>query len=236
MPIKKLHISTNDFFPPELSDYRSGMVNAPSTDFTRVWATDRDEMRATSRRFFVDQSIDRFIPFDLLTWPAKGNPHFQYNPDFSPVQTNPELFSAPFVDVNGDSVYNVYEGDYPIIKGDRMAWLIFTDSVKHARSKGNPLLVNISVSVYAYDCEQNSTIDGSLFADVEVINRSQKMFEDTYIGFFSDLDLGCYLDDYIGSLPQENAVYVYNADVRRDLAIRLFRFFLQKFPSNQCLF
>jgi len=209
---KKLHIATNDFFRTEFSDYRPGMFNAPSTDFTRVWATDRKEIRRLREDFLLDQSVDSLVPFDLLTWPAKGNPHFQYNPDFSPVQTNPELFPAPFVDANGDGVYNVYEGDYPVIKGDRMAWLTFTDSVKHARSRGNPLLVDISVSVYAYDCEQNSTIDGSLFADVEAINRSQTLYEDTYMGFFADLDLGCYYDDHIGSLPDANAVYVYNAD------------------------
>jgi hypothetical protein len=32
------------------------------------------------------------------------------------------------------------------------------------------------------------------------------------MGFFTDFDLGCFEDDYIGSLPDANAFYVYNED------------------------
>jgi len=233
---KQLHIAANDYLPPELSDYRSGMFNTLSTDFTRVWATNRDEIRRLREDFLMDQSVDSLIPFDLLTWPAKGNPHFQYNSDFSQIQTDPALFPAPFTDLNGDGVYNVYDGDFPIIKGDQMTWLVFTDSAKHARSSGNPLLIDLFVSVYAYDCGQNSVIDGSLFLDVEVVNRSPMLYEDTYMGIFADLDLGCFRDDHIGSLPDVNAVYVYNADISDGPCDPDFPVFSSKFPVQSISF
>ncbi|MCC6412875.1 MAG: T9SS type A sorting domain-containing protein, partial [Saprospiraceae bacterium] len=146
-----------------------------------------------------------------LTWPGRGNPNFKYNLDFTRVTTDPNLFCAPFVDVNGDGVYNVYDGDYPLIQGDNMVWMVFNDDVAHELSSALPLNMELQVSVYAFDCAESDAIDQSLFASFEFTNRSTNDYLDTYMGFFTDFDLGCLSDDYVGTLPEENTNFAYNA-------------------------
>lgn len=139
-------------------DYRPGIAHGAEGDFQRVWAVSREAINRLRLDFGADQTLDQPVPFDILTWPAKGNPHWRFNLNFTPVQTDPALFPAPFVDVNGDGIYNVYDGDYPKIQGDVMAWWALTDSVPHTFSHTSPLVVDLLASAYAYDCPQSPTV------------------------------------------------------------------------------
>jgi hypothetical protein len=53
---------------------------------------------------------------DMLTWPAHGSGNNSRN-------------LAPFVDYNGDGIYNPNDGDYPKIKGDQTLYFIFNDKL-----------------------------------------------------------------------------------------------------------
>lgn len=209
-----LHISASDFITnPPAADFRSGLAGAEGGDLSGVWAVSRSEIRQMREDFLSDLTLDQPVPNDILIWPARGNPYLRYNADFTPVKTDPALFPAPFVDVNQDGIYNIYDGDYPMIKGDKMAWLAVTDSTAHTRTKGKPLVVDLLISLYTYGCEQNEAVGGAVFADFEFINRSADTYTGTYMGFFADLDIGCNSDDYIGALPGADAVYAYNSDI-----------------------
>lgn len=194
------------------SDYRLGLTNSPVEDFNRLWAITREEIALARRDFGEDGDLDALPLFDLLTWPAKGNPHFRQNLDFTPVSTNLDSLPAPFVDVNADGIYNVFDGDYPKIKGERMLWWAITDQAGHFETNGQPLSVDILLSVFTYDCPQNGDIQQSIFIDYEVINRSGEDYTSTYMGFFADPDLGCSDDDYIGTMSDANTYYIYNQD------------------------
>lgn len=207
-----LHLAADDYSPGGNSDYRSGLALSGARDFHRVWLIAQSDIDHLRFDFGTDQTLDEFIPFDLLTWPAEGNPNLRYNLDFTPVETDLALFPAPFEDANGDGIYNVYDGDYPRIKGDQMAWWVLTDSTAHQRTHGEVLNVDLLISAYAYNCPQNGSVDKSLFVDFEVINHSATDYHNAYMGFFMDPDLGCYDDDNIGSIPDANTFYVYNAD------------------------
>ncbi len=207
-----LHIAAADYAPVNDRDYEPGLTNGKKPDLDQVWKISREEIADLRRDFGMDQILDAPVPFDLLTWPAKGNPHLLFNLDFTPVGTDPSLFPAPFEDANGDGIYNIYNGDYPLIKGDQMAWWMLTDSVEHKRTNGRVIGVDLLISAYTFDCPQNGSVDKSLFVDFEVINRSATNYHDTYMGFFTDFDLGCYHDDYLGTMPDANAFYVYNQD------------------------
>ncbi|MFN0037338.1 MAG: hypothetical protein ACKVUS_19950, partial [Saprospiraceae bacterium] len=207
-----LHISASNFGELFGSDYRVGIASSPMEDFNRLWSVTREEIARIRRDFGEDGVLSAPPPFDFLTWPAKGNPHFRQNLDFTLVTTNPDSLPAPFVDTNGDGKYNVFDGDYPRLKGDRMLWWALTDQTVHEQTNGQALGVDILMSVYAYDCPQSGGIWQSVFADYDVINRSSGGYSDTYLGFHTDPDLGCSDDDYIGSMPEANSVYVYNSD------------------------
>ena len=213
----QLRMATATYAPYVEPDYRSGFRDGRAPDFNRVWLAKRDEINLLRLDFGPDQTLDQQVPFDLLTWPAKGNPHFRYNLDFSPVETDAMLFPAPFTDANGDGIYNVYDGDYPRIRGEQMAWWILTDSTAHESTQGNILGVDLGVSAYVFGCTQNTTVEQSLFVDLEVVNRSQTDYQNTFLGFFTDPDLGCFEDDFFGSLPDNNTFYIYNLDDTDDV-------------------
>ncbi|MBC7778266.1 MAG: hypothetical protein H7246_22730 [Phycisphaerae bacterium] len=207
-----LQVSASTFGGTFDNDYRVGIGSSPASDFNRLWSVTREEISVVRRDFGEDGVLDSPPPFDLLTWPAKGNPHFRQNLDFTCVSTNPDSLPAPFIDINSDGVYNVFEGDYPQIKGDRMLWWAITDYAAHNQSQSQPLGVDILISAFAYDCPQNGSVQQSVFAEYQVINRSGQTYTDTYLGFYSDPDLGCDEDDNLGTIPQTNSYYVYNQD------------------------
>ncbi len=192
------------------SDFQTGPIGSEPKDFHRVWSVTRKDVQRLRLDFEQDQTLDERIPHDILTWPAKGNPHFQLNLDFTAVSTPSELFAAPFVDANGDGAYNVYQGDYPLIKGDQTAWWIMNDLVNHAESQGSPLEIQVAFRVYTQDCPGNGTIAQSLFAEFEAVNFSSRNYTDAYWGLYTNFDLGCFEDDYLGSLPEADACFAYN--------------------------
>jgi hypothetical protein len=206
-----LHIAATTYGNAQ-QDFRAGLASSPARDFNRVWAVSREEIAQIRLDFGEDGDLDTPPPFDLLTWPAKGNPHFRQNLDFSLVTTHPDSLPAPFIDVNGDGIYNVFDGDYPRLLGDRMLWWVRTDQTTHVESFGQPLGVDVLITLYGYDCPQNGAVSNALFVEYQFINRSGEEYHDTYLGFYTDFDLGCSDDDYTGSLPALNSAFVYNQD------------------------
>ncbi len=207
-----LHFAASTYPNDGKSDYRSGLVQSPAADFNRVWSVSRSDIETLQQDWLDDGVIDQDVPYDLLTWPAKGNPDFGNNLDFSVSATDKDLLPAPFVDINGDGKYSVYDGDYPRIRGDQMAWWVLTDDTLHTRTNGVPLLVDIAISAYLYDCATYDPLNNTLFVDFKIINQSNSLYTTMFAGIWSDPDLGCAYDDYIGSLPAEDAFYVYNQD------------------------
>ncbi|HPI09251.1 MAG TPA: PQQ-binding-like beta-propeller repeat protein [Saprospiraceae bacterium] len=206
----ELHLAGENGFGTS-GDYRPGLADSGPQDFAKVWSVTREQINHLRRDYGVNHTLEETVPFDLLTWPGKGNPNFRYNLDYSPVTLDPDLFPAPFVDVNNDGIYNVYDGDYPRIKGDQMAWWVLTDSLMHTESSPvMPLIVDLYFSAYAFDCAQTGLIDRSIFVDLEAVNRSETHYDSTYLGFTTDFDLGCPTYDFLGTLAAANSVYVYN--------------------------
>jgi hypothetical protein len=210
--VNNIHLSASTNGEVFDSDYKLGISSGSQKDFNRLWSIKRDEIAMIRRDFATDSDLDNLVPFDILTWPAKGNPNFRQNLDFTAVSTKPESFPAPFTDVNGDGIYNVYDGDYPNIKGDQMLFWIISDSSAINEPDRLPLGLDILISVFAFNCPLNLNVQQSIFADYQLINRSDQTYSETYFGFFSNPYLGCRDDDYFGSLPGVNSFYVYNQD------------------------
>lgn len=211
----QLHLAAEDFSGPN-ADFRSGLIAGHNGDFNRVWLATETAISSMRRDYLKDQTLNESVPYDLLTWPAKGNRYNEYNIDFTKIKTDRQLQLAPFVDFNQDGMYNVFEGDYPLIKGDKMAWWVMNDDSIHLNSNALPMKFDLAISAYLYDCPQNESVENSIFVDFEFINRSVLLYDSCFLGFFTDFDLGCHLDDYIGSIPATNTFYSYNRDAVDD--------------------
>ena len=165
-----------------------------SMKYHHVWNLTRAEIE----QFIANHTNAGYqIPEDILTWPAHGEEGYASN-------------LAPFVDVNGDGHYNPADGDYPDIKGDQCLYFIFNDARTHTETSGAAIGLEVHAMVYGFDAPDNEPLKNTVFINYKFINRSANDYHNTYLGLFTDWDLGYSRDDFVGCDVQRNSCYVYN--------------------------
>jgi len=169
-----------------------------------------DEAINSHKADFADNGqIDNPIPFDLAGWPAKGNPLFFQTQGFE-LPNNISL--APFWDENGDGIYNPNDGDYPDIKDASTAiWWIFNTIGNINSTNSDVAPMEIQAMAYAYN-STTPAINNTTYYDLKLIHRGVESLENTYVSLWIDGDLGCYEDDYVGCMPENDLVFIYNED------------------------
>jgi len=176
-----------------------------------------------------DNEFDSYtIPDIILNWPAHG-PEGGY-----------DMYLAPFWDYNEDGYYNPYDGDFPYfefpedsitddidciksrnkrqsLRGDQAIWFVFNDAGKeHSNSDSEKIGLEIRAVAYAYST--NTPINDLTFYNYEIINRSTETLYETYVGFWTDADLGYAKDDYVGCDVGRGLGYIYNGDENDETA------------------
>ena len=102
-------------------------------------------------------------------------------------------------------------GEYPDIKGDAAAWWVFSDNgAAHAETNGLPMGVEVHATVYGY--KRNSDIDNVLYYDFDIYNKSPNTYTNSRVAIWDDVELGAYMDDYIGFDSVHRMGITYNAD------------------------
>jgi hypothetical protein len=170
---------------------------------------------------FIDQ-----IPVSIKGWPSKGNPYFTEVHGF-PLPANVKKF-AYFWDSNENTTYDPLDGDYPAIfvrfcesspqYADEMIFWIFNDAGGvHTQSNGQAIRMEVQVQAFAY--ATNDEINNMSFLAYRLANRASQNIDSMYFAMWTDPDLGCSEDDYIGcdnsldaSGKTRNMMYVYNED------------------------
>lgn len=173
-----------------------------------------------------DGRVDGQLPRDLRRWPARGNPYFASEFNFE----LPDQELAPFIDYDGDGLYNPLFGDHPVIEvarcpeadynnpiyADQMIWWVYNDNGNtHTQSQGAPMQMEIQVTAFAYNT--TDAINNMTFYRYKLLNRNNVVLNDTYFSLWSDPDLGCFDDDFIGSDTLTDVGYVYNGDANDDI-------------------
>ena len=137
---------------------------------------------------------------DILTWPGNGN-----------VSIGQAAILAPFFDKNGDGIYNPHDGDYPLIRGDQALFFIFNDDRDiHTETEGKKMRAEIHGMAYAFDCPEDSALNNTIFLYYKIYNRSARTYYNTYLGVFTDLDIGYAADDYIECDVERGSYIGYN--------------------------
>lgn len=203
----------NDYFPGILND--NGQINAATCEqYDRIWSvlgSDIDAFLAAFAAGGGNPLPTSAIPESILKWPGRNNPHFS---DFA-LPANKDL--APFYDGNSDNIYDPTVGDYPVIASgnptyaDQMAWCVFNDAGNtHTQTSGMPLQVEVGLLAYAFAEQANPTINNATFYRYTLRNYNPTRLDSCIVAMFVDPDLGDYLDDYVGCIPNENVGYAYN--------------------------
>ena len=155
----------------------------------------------------------------LRTWPiAQGAPY--YVDDNGNNQRDPETEPVIELDVD-DAGYsttlgagrqiNLDAGERPDIVGDQGIWWVMNDvGNTHGWSAKPPLGIEIRVLAFAF--RTADALNNTTFYRYELFYRNTQPMQETYIGYFSDPDLGDYTDDYVGSDPDLGLGFVYNGD------------------------
>lgn len=190
-----------DFWPGPLDTINATIDTLTSKNYDKIWKVSYTDINTFITAFNSGSVV---ATPDMLSWPAHGSGNNSKN-------------LAPFVDYNGDGIYNPTDGDYPKIKGDQTLYYIFNDNLAaHGSSSFTPMGIEVQAMAYAYGC--SSVVNGhneltyTTFYDYKIINRSSLSYHDVYVSMWSDVDLGYYGDDYIGSNVADNYGFAYNGD------------------------
>lgn len=159
------------------SEYRPGRVDS-KTGLPEDWRQPHLKI------YKVQPHIDNpNINTDLLNWPID--------------------YGAPWIDLDGDGKWNPYK-DKPGIKmpggytiPDMMLFFVYNDAdpLYHTLIWGGskPLGAEIRKTAWAY-----TSLPDVQFLKFQIINKSVREWNSSYIGIWSDTDLGDPFDDYSG--------------------------------------
>jgi hypothetical protein len=201
------HSTQVDFFDgPITNSYNQ----AYSDYYSRVFKITRSQIDA-HRQLSIPatwQQIDNAIRI----WPGKGNP---FVGTYHQVAIASKL--APFVDVNGDGIYDPTQGDYPDICGEQAVFFVFND-VNGPQYDSTGAALGVEVRGLAEQFVDNSNniaygkraINNTLYVHYEIENKSTTTYSNFLVGRMHHNDLGCYHNDHIGCDTSRNLMYGYN--------------------------
>ena len=133
---------------------------------------------------------DRY-EFDYLNWPVD--------------------VGAPWDDNDGDGVYTPGI-DEPKILGDETLFFVANDldTLRSLYTYGsNPIGLEIQATTFGYNTELLKDV---VFKKFKIINKSSETVTDMYLTYWTDVDLGWAVDDFVGCDTLLNLGYTYNGD------------------------
>ncbi|MGH1337455.1 MAG: hypothetical protein ACRBFS_15130, partial [Aureispira sp.] len=178
----------------------------------------------------LNPGVQGQISRGLRGWPGRGNPLFSEIHGFDIRDYEQDL--APFIDFNKDGIYDPRDGDHPIIEvsgncaekasdynnpifADQMTWWVYNDNGNlHTQTNGQPMQMEVQVTAFGY--RTTDAVNNMSFYRYKLLNRNQLSLKETYFSLWSDPDLGCSNDDYIGCDTATGLGYVYNQDANDD--------------------
>ncbi len=184
-----------DYFPgPLKKDNPSEYDESVAEEYDRFFLITAEEIQNHKDSF----NTFGYIPVpNIAEWP--GNP------------PSDEYYSlAPYEDVNQNGEYDPINGDYPKIKGDFAALTVINDVGVHAITDADPTGSMIQLMFYGYH-SASSPLAETVFLNMQII-QAYSGIDNFVVGLYNDFDLGNHTDDYVGTLYDRDAIYVYNGD------------------------
>lgn len=196
-----------DYAPGPLSTVTADTYEQTVTKYAKVWKinkTDIEQLIINFQNGNLQSGI--YSPnTNILTWPGNGD-----------ISLNHSAGLAPFFDYNNDGIYNVFDGDYPIIKGDQAIYTIFNDNYyQHSLTGARPLGVEIHLMAYAIgDCGYsdgvNSVLKYTTFYNYKIFNRSTNTYNNVNISHYNNANIGDKTLNKTGCNVQGKYGYTYD--------------------------
>jgi len=211
-------------YHPNLQRYifTAGPLNvdgqADSTNCKRwdkFWAVKHFELTA-HRTDMADGVLDNPLQ-NIVGWPGKGNPHFEAIYGFQ--LPNGDL--APFFDLNGDSIYNAYDGDFPHVLGldtalvpGQISWCIYNDLAGGGLiwPPPQPIGFDYQLTTWALLCTDDDLLNNTFFLSQKLTNRTGQPIDSVVLGMRNLFSIGRSYDNGWGTAVGLNTIYAYNRD------------------------
>lgn len=208
---------------PDATDFAPGRPSPDGGSLTdrlghTIWRVTRAEIDAHRADFADNGKIDNPQP-GVFGWPGNDNPFFaQYNN--GNILPTVDYFLAGYYDSDSDGRYNPGSGDYPALEvrgcpltqyPDEMLWYVFNDHTANPHPvSGTPALnVEVQVTVFAYQCSENSPLGNSVFTRFKVINRGLENLDNAYFALLNDFIIGDGKQEYAGCDPDRQMAFAY---------------------------
>jgi len=176
-----------------------GSIRAIVGDYTQDMGPGSYGSDATSDAFKI-----YYVHTGMFTDPA----------NYDDFQNWPINQGAPFVDVNGNGIYEPLPAgdDYPHFIGDKVAFFVANDGDPAYKLNfgTSPMNLEMQFLIYSFDQPVSDYLAQSLFYKVLVINKGTDQINDTYFGVFFDDDLGYAGDDLVGVSVDRGLGFTYN--------------------------
>lgn len=154
----------------------------------------------------VNQHLNGKQVLAVDNWPGNGDASFN-----EPAQV------GDFRDLNNNDVYEPGNGETPGMKGNQMLYSVNNDAIIKSVT-GSPILpLETHMYAYGFNCKEG-ILDNTFFMDYYLINKSKLDIDSFYVGMWSDMDIGGYYDDAMGSIPQKG-FFAYNYDDSDDVYV-----------------
>ena len=220
-----LNNGQSDYYPgPALPD--GSPADPECGNYDRAWSVYGYEIEAHLADFADNGQIDQPIEA-VMGWPGAGNTNFFNYYGFDLPESSDTL--APFKDLNNDGIYQPEAGEHPVEPHfetipEQMVWTVFNTVSGPANESGtdNPIAVEVQNTSWSFYCAGNPLvlfdfINNSVFSSYRIINRDNMPLDSMRIALWTDFDIGCFLDDYVGCAPFLNTYYAYNQDNSDDV-------------------
>jgi len=166
--------------------------------YSRLWKLDNEDINFHRNNYWKEG----YEPIaEISTWPGNGN-----------VENGQAEQLAPFYDKNEDGLYEPMDGDYPLIRGDQSIFFIYNDDRIHGETKGKKLQIELHGMAYAFNQPGDTVLNNTIFIHYDIFNRSGNTYYNTYVGSWTDIDLGDNRDDYVGCHVGLSSFIGYNGD------------------------
>ncbi len=188
--------------------------------FDRAWSVFREDVYSHMADYYEDSKIDDTIPA-IFGWPGRGNKYFARFNGFELPHADTQGF-ADFFDLNANTIYDPDQGEYPVIKvysnavciPDQILWMVYNDvDANDTMGSGSyALRFEIQLTAFAFHCQENTFLNNTIFNKYKIINRTVTAADSVFFGLWTDYDLGCSDDDFMGSDSARSTEFIYNAD------------------------
>ncbi len=187
-----------------------GMGADPNAPDVRIYRIRKDYKTLTFAQVKQDAAEQLMKPANTVTEEEAQNIIDQYAKDW---EEWPVDKGAPYIDKNGNGIYDKDEDEPGIANADQVVWFAANDldaSATTALYGSQPIGIELQVTAWAYN-QPGGTIGQLIFKRYKLINKSGKRIDSMFVAQWCDPDVGNYSDDYVGCDSILSIGFAYNA-------------------------